>query len=70
MAKIAIIGGSGYLGTRLIAGLLQRGYHTDDIVNVDVVAPAATSLVEHRACDILDQHAIVAVLHGALVLGI
>eukprot|EP00045_Choanoeca_perplexa_P013349 m.151120 g.151120 ORF g.151120 m.151120 type:complete len:612 (-) comp16330_c0_seq2:34-1869(-) len=63
MAKVAIIGGSGYLGTQLIVGLLQRGYHTDDIVNIDILPPANPSPVEHRTCNILDQNAIVAVLH-------
>eukprot|EP00730_Choanoeca_flexa_P014430 TRINITY_DN6310_c0_g1_i1.p1 TRINITY_DN6310_c0_g1~~TRINITY_DN6310_c0_g1_i1.p1 ORF type:complete len:592 (+),score=140.78 TRINITY_DN6310_c0_g1_i1:114-1889(+) len=60
---VAVIGGSGYLGAKLIDGLLERGYQPEDVVNIDIVPPKA-SQVEYRECNILDVTAITTALQN------
>ena len=55
--KILITGGSGFIGTNLVDGLINQGH---EILNVDIVGPKK---VEHNSfwvnCDILDSQKLI-----------
>lgn len=53
--RVVVTGGSGFVGSHLVARLVRRG---DDVTVFDAVAPAATPGVRHVAGDVLDREAL------------
>ncbi|MCU1538745.1 MAG: hypothetical protein JWP82_3096 [Humibacillus sp.] len=63
--KVAVVGASGYVGSRLVPELLRRGH---DVVATHHRSPSTgypwSASVEWRRVDVHDEQAVVAALHG------